>query len=233
MTTDASRRPAATSTASGRGRGRTKAPARPADLDLSRIAAAALAVADATDVEGFTMRAVADVLGVSAMALYHHVPDKAGLVKLVSEAVITECPLPEPTGDWREDLWQMASWMRDRTLRHPTAGKLRQRYRVWTPAVFPVTERWMNVWQQSGLPLEQAVTGAISSSMAVTGMVAEEAVFAELDLPDLDDLVMLPNARMAFSAKRDFGEDFELLVRSLIDGLHGRLSQASPPGADA
>ena len=203
---------------------RSKAAIRTPDLDTARIAAAALTVADSSGVDGFTMRAVADVLGVSAMALYHHVPDKAGLVKLVADAVIAECPLPEPTGDWREDLWQVASWMRDRTLAHPTVGKLRQRYRVWTPSVFPVTERWMNVWQQSGLPLEQALTAAVSSSMAITGMVAEEAVFAELDLPSPEDLGMLPNARMVFTSKRDLGEDFELLVRSLIDGLHARLS---------
>ena len=154
------------------------------------------------------------------------------LVKLVVDAVLTECPLPEPTGDWREDLWGLASWMRDRTLAHPTVGKLRQRYRVWTPAVFPVTERWMNVWQQSGLPLQQALTGAVSSSMAISGLVAEEAVFAELDLPSPDALGMLPNARMVFTAQRDLGEDFELLVRSLIDGLHTRLSQdAKAPGS--
>ena len=203
---------------------RSARPTRPADLDTARIAKAALAVADASDVDGFTMRAVADVLGVSAMALYHHVPDKAGLVMLLTEAVITECPLPEPTGDWREDLWRLASWMRDRTRAHPTVGTLRQRYRVWSPAVFPVTERWMNIWQQSGLALDDALTAAVSSSLAITGMVSEEAAFAALDLPSPEDLGMLPNARMVFTAKRDLGEDFELLVRSLVDGLHARLS---------
>src|SRR4051794_24523000 len=121
MSTDASRKPTARARSAARPDPKT-AP-RTADLDAARIAAAALAVADKTDVDGFTMRAVADVLGVSAMALYHHVPDKAGLVKLVADAVLTECPLPNPTGDWREDLWQMASWTRDRMLAHPTAGK--------------------------------------------------------------------------------------------------------------
>src|SRR3954470_13973382 len=125
MTTNASRKPMAPARAAARAR--PKAPPRTVDLDTARIAAAALTVADASDVDGFTMRAVADVLGVRAEALLHHVPDKAGLVKLVADAVLTECPLPEPTGDWREDLWQMASWTRDRMLAHPTAGKLRQR----------------------------------------------------------------------------------------------------------
>jgi hypothetical protein len=58
-------------------------------------------------------------------------------------------------------------------------------------------------------------------------MVSEEAAFAALDLPSPEDLGMLPNARMVFTAKRDLGEDFELLVRSLIDGLHARLSAAT------
>lgn len=161
------------------------------------------------------------------MALYHYVPDKAGLVKLVVEASLSEHPLPGPTGDWREDLWQIAAWMRQMALAHPTAGGLRQRYKVWTPAVFPITERWVNVWQQSGLQLEAAVTAAIASSKAVTGMVSEEATYAEIDLPDLDDLALLPSARMLFTSSRDLTKDFELMVRSVIDGAFSRLGGAA------
>jgi AcrR family transcriptional regulator len=194
------------------------------DLDLRRITDAAMRVADEHGADGFTMRAVADELGVTAMALYHHVPDKAALVALVVDAAIAEQPLPPPTGVWRDDLWAVAKWMRQSSLDHPAIGKLRQNYRVWTPSVFPMTERWLSVWQQSGLPLEKAVTAAVTSSMAITGMVHEELVYREVDWPDADQhLSLFPNARLVFTAHRDSAEDFELLVRSLIDGLHARL----------
>jgi AcrR family transcriptional regulator len=198
--------------------------AQQSDLDLENIAAAAMRVADERGAAGFTMRAVAEELGVTAMALYHHVPDKAGLVALIVDASIAEHPLPPPTGVWREDLWELALWTRRSVLDHPAVGKLRQAYRVWTPSIFPMTERWLSVWQQSGLPLDAAVTAAVTSSLAVTGMVEQELVFREMDWP-VDDkhLAMLPNARLLFSAQRDSAADFELLVRALIDGLYAQL----------
>ena len=80
------------------------------ELDAARIAAAALAVADAQGAGGFTMRAVAEALGVTPMALYHHVEDKAALAALLVDAAIRQHPLPPPTGVWRDDLWTIARW---------------------------------------------------------------------------------------------------------------------------
>lgn len=194
-----------------------------AELNADRIAAAALRVAQERGVQGFTMRAVADALGVTPMALYHHVPDKAGLVALLVDATIGGSALPAPTGVWRDDLWEMARWLRTSAVTNPVVGKLRQAYQVWTPSVFPITERWLSIWQQSGLPLEQAVTAAVTSSMAIVGLVAEESVFQDMDLPDDEMLAMQPGARLVFQTTRDHDADFELLVRSLIDGLYARL----------
>src|SRR5690348_5983574 len=135
------------------GRARSTPVKQSSDPDLDNIAAAAMRVADERGAVGFTMRAVAEELGVTAMALYHHVPDKAGLVALIVDASIAEHPLPPPTGVWRAELWELALWMRRSMLDHPAVGKLRHAYRVWTPSIFPMTERWLSVWQQSGLPL--------------------------------------------------------------------------------
>jgi AcrR family transcriptional regulator len=198
------------------------------ELDRDRIALAALAVADDRGFDGFTMRAVAEKLGVTAMALYHHVDDKAALAALVVDAAIKEQPLPPPTGAWRDDLWAVANWMRRTTQAHPVVGELRRAYRVWTPAVFPMTERWLSAWQQSGLELEKAVLAATTSSMAVVGLVAEEAAFKTMDVPDGAMLASLPKARRVFTASHDYDAEFELLVRALIDGLHARLSGDAP-----
>ena len=103
-----------------------------AELTRERIARAALDVADAQGATGFTMRAVADCLGVTPMALYHYVDDKAGLVALLVDAALSDRPLPSPTGSWQEDLWGVAQWMRDTTLAHPAVARLRKDYSVWT-----------------------------------------------------------------------------------------------------
>lgn len=196
-----------------------------ADLDAARIAAAALDLADAQGAKGFTMRAVAEALGVAPMSLYHHVADKAALAALVVDAAMSERPLPAPTGDWREDMWETARWMRDVTFAHPGAAHVRSQYQVWTRSMLGVAERWVGVWQQSGLPLELAVRGATTSSVAIFGVVDAEARLAGLEIPDDAVLTWMPNARLLLTTRHDPQANFELLVRSLIDGLHARLSE--------
>jgi AcrR family transcriptional regulator len=194
-----------------------------AELDKDRIAAAALAIADKHGVDGFTMRAVADALDVTPMALYHHVQDKAALVTLLVDTVIRKHPLPPTTGAWQGDLLSMAQWMRQSMVKHPVVAQLRHAYNVWTPAMLQMTERWLSLWQQSTLDLEDAVLAATTSSMAITGLVKEEMIFYTMKHPGNEMLAWLPNVRVMFNAEPNRDAQFELAVRSLIDGLHARL----------
>jgi AcrR family transcriptional regulator len=202
-----------------------------ADLTLDRIATAALRVADEHGAEGFTMRAVADSLGVTPMALYHHVTDKAALVGLMVDEVIEGRPLPPPSGSWQEDLMGMARWMRAVTLNHPAVSRLRSKHHVWTSSIFPMTERWISVWQQSGLELRDALLAASATSSTIIGFVEQELILQELAPPDESMLASFPSARMAFGPKRDGSREFELVVRSVIEGVHSRLTQS--PESDA
>ena len=53
--------------------------------------------------DALTMRTVAARLGVSAMALYHHVEDKDEIVRMVGDDILAKIDLPDPdSGDWRE-----------------------------------------------------------------------------------------------------------------------------------
>jgi AcrR family transcriptional regulator len=194
------------------------------ELDRARIAAAALGVADARGVSGFTMRAVAQALGVTPMALYHHVEDKAALARLLVDAAIGQRPLPPPTGVWQDDLWTIARWMRDARAAHPAVAHIRRAYGVWTSASLEMTERWLGHWRQSGLAQNKALVAATTSSLAIVGIVEEESAFRDLVRPADDALSQLPSARQMFEARHDREAEFELLVRALIDGLYARLS---------
>lgn len=196
-----------------------------ADLDSHRIAAAGMVVADELGVAGFTMRKVAEKLGVSPMALYHYVEDKAALVALVLDAAITEMPLPAPTGNWRDEMFALAKWMRDSTRAHPALSELRRTYHVWTPSMLLITERWLSLWQQSGLDLDAAVEAAAASSLAIVGVVAEELSFQRMRTPRDQVLTALPNARLVFSTPYNYDRGFELIVRATLDGLHSRLAK--------
>jgi AcrR family transcriptional regulator len=140
-------------------------------LDANVIAAAAWRVVDRGGLAAFTIRAVAEELGVSAMAIYHHVDDKAALARLMVEIGLSELPLAPPTGVWHDDLCQMARWLRETRLHHPALPGLRRDFRVWTPALLKISENWVKLWVQSGLELDKALTAARASSQAVVGMV--------------------------------------------------------------
>ncbi|MGW8763111.1 TetR/AcrR family transcriptional regulator C-terminal domain-containing protein [Streptomyces sp. NPDC055815] len=95
----------------GRGAGTTP-------LTQSRIVRAALELADAEGLNALTMRRVATTLNTSTMALYRHVPGKAELVRLISDAACGEVPLGPVPADWRTGLERGARWLRGVYTRH-------------------------------------------------------------------------------------------------------------------
>lgn len=193
-------------------------------LNTQVIAAAAVSVLDERGIPGFTMRAVAEALSVTPMALYNHVPDKAGLAALIVNAAIDQYPPATPGGDWQEDLWAIARWMREGTRRHPALQELQQAYRIWTPAVCDIAERWVSLWRHSGLDLDQALLAASTSGLAISGLVDRESMYCDWAPPDQAILSSRPNAHLFYWADYDPAQKFELGVRSIIEGLYAQLS---------
>lgn len=62
-------------------------------LERSEIARAALALVDADGIEHFTMRRVAEALGVTTMAVYHHFQNKAEVLQAAADQVWIEALL--------------------------------------------------------------------------------------------------------------------------------------------
>ena len=194
-------------------------------LNTDLIAAAALGILKKRGLPGFTMRAVAKALSVTPMALYSHVTDKAGLASLVVNTAITQLPFPPPTGVWQEDLWTIAQWTRESRMAHPALAELRRAYRIWTPAMSYHAERWLSPWLQSGLDLERAVLAAGTSSMAINGLVDNESIYHGWVRPERAKVSLTPNTRRFLTASFEPVRSFELGVRSIIEGLHTRLSK--------
>ena len=69
-------------------------------LDLERIVDAAIEIADESGLDGASMRAVADRLGVTPMALYKHLADRAALVDAMLDRILADVPPPAPTASW-------------------------------------------------------------------------------------------------------------------------------------
>jgi AcrR family transcriptional regulator len=97
----------------GRGRGRSMSA-----LSRAEIVDAAIAVADAEGSDAVSMRRIAQVLRAGTMSLYWHVANKEQLLDLMLDTLIGEFDVPEPSGDWREDLRTQARRERATLLRH-------------------------------------------------------------------------------------------------------------------
>jgi AcrR family transcriptional regulator len=100
-------------------------PRERAPLSREAIVAAALKVLDRDGAPGFSMRRLAEELGVGAGALYWHVANKEQLLQLVFDRVIGELPMPAPDpARWREQIKQAARDERDMMRRHPGIAQL-------------------------------------------------------------------------------------------------------------
>src|SRR5215475_8821 len=101
--------------APGNQRGRSR---QGSGLSREEIVDVAIAVADSEGAESVSMRKIAQVLRAGAMSLYWHLASKEHLLELMLDALMADVVVPEPTGDWQEDLRVQARSQRQVLLRH-------------------------------------------------------------------------------------------------------------------
>jgi TetR/AcrR family transcriptional regulator, tetracycline repressor protein len=91
-----------------------------APLGRALIASTAAEMIAEVGVDKLTMRAMAARLGVSAMALYHHVEDKDELIRMVGDDLLGKIALPDPDfGDCREHLMSIVAQTNESLLSVP------------------------------------------------------------------------------------------------------------------
>lgn len=89
-------------------------------LDREGILRAALEIADAEGLDGLTIRKLATSLGVSPMAVYRHVRDKAEIVEGLLDVVVRDAaPTEHGESEWRPWLRATFGRMRAALSAHP------------------------------------------------------------------------------------------------------------------
>lgn len=86
---------------------------------VDEVVRAAISVADTGGLEAFSMRRVADRLGLGVMSLYTYVPGRSELVGLMVDEVAGEVELPRHDGTLRERLQAVTRQLWDEYHRHP------------------------------------------------------------------------------------------------------------------
>ena len=122
-------------------------------LSVDAIVAAAIAVADSDGLAALSMRAVAERLGVTAMALYTYVPGKNELLDLMYDGAHAELPGGyDLSQGWRTAVTAWATDLVRCYVRHPWALQVSFARPVLGPNEQAVVEALARVLRQAGLP---------------------------------------------------------------------------------
>jgi len=126
------------------------------------------------------MRRVAAALGVEAMALYHHFPNKEALVEAVLERG-TPGSLPALTGQWRSDFHALLRIVYEQLSAHPVLLPLRWERRVNSPEAKKIHALERQIFKAAGIDGRLALDvhrllGSYVVGFVVSGMEARKSI---------------------------------------------------------
>jgi AcrR family transcriptional regulator len=148
---------------------------RPARIGRSVILRASLDLADERGLAAVTMQAVAERLGVTSMALYRHIANKAALLDAVVESLLVEIELPDRRLPWRQRLPAIARAARESAKRHPEVFPLLLHRAANTPGGRRVRDFICAALRDAGMPDDQVLRAERLLSTFVIGFAVSEA----------------------------------------------------------
>ena len=150
---------------------------RPARISRARVLDATLDLASEAGLSAVTMRAVAERLEVTPMALYRHVGDKQGLLDGLVERLMAEITVPADAGDqeWRTVLRALARNIRAVARRYPDLFVLLFQRRAVTEGAQGPRQAVFAALRRAGVPESELPGMERMLSTFVYGFAASEA----------------------------------------------------------
>lgn len=227
---------------------------RPAEsLSKARVVAAALAVIDSAGLEAFSIRSLAQSLGVYPTALYWYVPNRNALLAEVVKQALEDVVPPASSGDWRLWLKDLFRRYRQAVRRHPNLAALMGAQMVSNAGVEPVLpECVLGVLSRAGFNDDQLVHAFNTVIATMAGFVTLEFGPAPADddgswaqafhrslhaidatrfpllarnMPRLENRAFITRWQNGVEAPLD--DSFELFIDVAVRGLEQRLQQKS------
>ncbi|MEO6509932.1 MAG: TetR/AcrR family transcriptional regulator [Nocardioides sp.] len=208
-----------------------------ARLSRERVLTAAMAIADRGGLSGLTIRSLAMELGAKPMSVYYYVASKDELLDALVDEVFGGVELPDPQGDWREEMRRRARSARTRLRRHRWAVALLESRTNPGPANLRHHEAVLACLRNSGFSMELTAHAYALLDAYIFGFAVQEASLP-FDGPDSVGEVAEPiMALMATGAYPtmvdmatsyymkpgyDFGNEFEFGLDLILDGLERR-----------
>ncbi len=203
-------------------------------LSRARVLAAAVGLADEQGLSALSMRRLGEVLGVEAMSLYNHVANKEELLDGMVDAVFAEIGVPDEEVDWMTAMRHRASSVRAVLARHPWAIGLMESRSSPGPATLRHHDAVLGCLRRGGFSVEQAAHAFALLDSYLYGFALQEASLpfdsggesAELAQaiiadapPDAYPYLTELTREHVLAPGYDFGEEFEIGLELILDGL--------------
>ncbi|SDP14994.1 TetR/AcrR family transcriptional regulator [Lentzea jiangxiensis] len=182
-------------------------------LSVDSIVDAGIAVADEQGM-AFSMRAVGERLGRTAMALYTYVPGKNELIDLMYDRAMAELPTSYPVADgwrpavtrWAEDMWEFYG-------RHPWVLQVSQARPVLGPHEFAVVESLAAILVTTGLPGRRlrGIVGAVNHFVRGAAQSVAEARAAGSATGEGDEEWWYARSAVLMEVEPELAEKFPVL----------------------
>jgi AcrR family transcriptional regulator len=210
-------------------------------LSRDRIINAAATVADGAGLAAVSMRSVAKVLGVEAMSLYHHVPNKEALLDDLADWVFARIELPEVGDSWREAITARARSARSVLTAHPWALGMMESRPNPGPALLQHHDRLLGVLMTEGFSAALATHAFSAIDAYVYGFAltetslpfepgdgAEEAFADKVAASaELYPHIARSRAELFGEGGYAFADEFDYGLELLLEGLERRVVDAN------
>jgi AcrR family transcriptional regulator len=130
-------------------------------LTRERVLGAALELADRDGLAALTMRRLADDLGVEAMSIYYHLPNKEAILDGLVEVVFGEIehevggfPLTATPSSWKADLRERILAARRVLLRHPWVPVVMETRSTLGPTMARYTDAAVGIMRTGGVSFD-------------------------------------------------------------------------------
>ncbi|MGH2920195.1 MAG: TetR/AcrR family transcriptional regulator C-terminal domain-containing protein [Solirubrobacteraceae bacterium] len=153
-------------------------------LNRDLIVDTAIALIERDGADALSMRRLGAELGVEAMSLYHHVPNRAELLSAVSERMLAPLQAIEFDRGWREACRGFAHALRGIAVTHPATFGLVGMRPLNSPPVLRVVERLLAVLVADGFEPRDALAVYRAVASYARGYALAEAVGFTVDASD-------------------------------------------------
>lgn len=208
-------------------------------LTHDRIIRAALALVDGEGLGALNMRRLGGELGVEAMSLYRHVPNKAALLDAMVDSIVEDwVEADHPTaGDWKTRLGELMHRAHDVLLARPWAVELLSSRPSVGAARLRYAESITSSLLGAGFTPQLAHHALHIIDGTIMGFSAQEARRPSAQamgervqqLYDGSLADEFPGASLIIRQDHDHADEYALMVDLVIDGLDRLREGVSPP----